>query len=212
MGAIRGASCEELLAPFYTPLPGLWEKHALEPEIAEIAAGSFRRKQPPAIRGTGYCVDALEAALWAFRSSHDFRTGALLAVNLGDDADTTGATYGQIAGAYYGESQIPKEWRGKLALRPTIDRYAEMLFQLSLGAGAELSEARKKNAREMMGRALAEHGSPAAAIAAINRSHEKAMAEEGVMAYYMSGSMGARAAEEEARMLLRVELGLGFVE
>ena len=61
--------------------------------------GSFKRKEPPDIKGTGYAVESLEAALWAFRKGKDFREGALLAVNLGDDADTTGAVYGQIAGA-----------------------------------------------------------------------------------------------------------------
>ncbi len=38
-----------------------------------------------------------------------------MAVNLGDDADTNGAVYGQIAGAYYGEKEIPVDWRNKLA-------------------------------------------------------------------------------------------------
>jgi ADP-ribosyl-[dinitrogen reductase] hydrolase len=31
-----------------------------------------------------------------------------MAVNLGDDADTTGAVYGQLAGAFYGEKAIPE--------------------------------------------------------------------------------------------------------
>jgi ADP-ribosyl-[dinitrogen reductase] hydrolase len=84
-------------------------------------------KQPPQVRGTGYCVDALEAALWAFHHSTDFRSGALLAINLGDDADTTGAIYGQLAGAYYGESGIPQEWRDRLALRDTLDHFADRL-------------------------------------------------------------------------------------
>jgi ADP-ribosyl-[dinitrogen reductase] hydrolase len=135
VGAVRGATRDELLAPHYEPWPGCWDEHPLAPEIAAIAAGSFHTKQPPAIRGTGYCVDALEAALWAFASSPDFRSGALLAVNLGDDADTTGAIYGQLAGAFYGESGIPLEWRRKLALKATLDRYAEFLFQLSVSSG-----------------------------------------------------------------------------
>jgi ADP-ribosyl-[dinitrogen reductase] hydrolase len=80
VGAVRGASRDELLAPTYEPWPGCWDEHPLVPEIAAIAAGSFRTKQPAAIRGTGYCVDALEAALWAFASSTDFQSGALLAV------------------------------------------------------------------------------------------------------------------------------------
>jgi hypothetical protein len=64
-------------------------------------------------------VGSLEAALWAFARGGSFREGALLAVNLGDDADTTGAVYGQLAGAHYGVEGIPEEWRGKLALRAT---------------------------------------------------------------------------------------------
>jgi ADP-ribosyl-[dinitrogen reductase] hydrolase len=72
-------------------------------------------------------VRSLEAALWAFDSSDGFREGALLAVNLGDDADTTGAVYGQVAGALYGEDLIPAEWREQLALRETIERLADAL-------------------------------------------------------------------------------------
>ncbi|MDP2644144.1 MAG: ADP-ribosylglycohydrolase family protein [Desulfobacterales bacterium] len=75
---------------------------ALCPEIDEIACGSFKRKEPPQIVGSGYVVKSLEAALWAFARSSSFREGCLFAVNLGDDADTTGAIYGQLAGAFYG--------------------------------------------------------------------------------------------------------------
>jgi ADP-ribosyl-[dinitrogen reductase] hydrolase len=80
------------------------------PEIRAIADGSFREKEPPAIRGSGYVVESLEAALWAFHRGGDFRSGALLAVNLGNDADTTGAIFGQIAGACHGLDGIPREW------------------------------------------------------------------------------------------------------
>ncbi|MFV9507114.1 MAG: ADP-ribosylglycohydrolase family protein [Oscillochloridaceae bacterium umkhey_bin13] len=83
----------------------------LAPAVAAVAAGSYQRKAPPAIKGTGYVVDALEAALWAFYTSTTFAEGAILAVNLGQDADTTGAIYGQIAGAFYGLPGIPAEWR-----------------------------------------------------------------------------------------------------
>ncbi len=212
VGAIRGATRAELLAPFYSPVPGLWEQSPLEPEVAAIAAGSFRNKQPPQIRGTGYCVDALEAALWAFHSSTDFRAGALLAVNLGDDADTTGAIYGQIAGAFYGESAIPEEWRTKLALSTAIDSYAETLFQLSLRLLPELSDERKKNAQDLVKSALDEFGSPVAALDEIMRMREAEKSEMGVMEFYMSGSMGAQAAEEEALMQLRVQHGLALAQ
>ena len=74
-----------------------------------------------------YVVDALEAALWAFHRSDGFREGALLAVNLGDDADTTGAIYGQIAGAHYGAEAIPATWRDKLTMAAEITSLADRL-------------------------------------------------------------------------------------
>src|SRR5262249_17822263 len=97
--------------------------------IAAIAAGSFKTKEPPEIKGTGYVVESLEAALWAFDRSRSFREGALLAVNLGNDADTTGAIYGQFAGAFYGAEQIPPEWRTKLVMHDFIVERADQLVQ-----------------------------------------------------------------------------------
>jgi ADP-ribosylglycohydrolase len=55
----------------------------LSPAIAEIANGSFRQKEPPAIIGSGFVVGSIEAALWVFQRSDSFREGALRAVNLG---------------------------------------------------------------------------------------------------------------------------------
>jgi ADP-ribosylglycohydrolase len=73
----------------------------------------------------------MEAALWAFYHSDSFKEGCLLAVNLGNDADTTGAVYGQLAGAFYGEQAIPESWRSKLAHRDLIESFAVRLFELS---------------------------------------------------------------------------------
>ena len=131
VGALQGRPKEELLSPGFCPVPGLWNVAPLASKIAAVAAGSFKQKNPPAIRGTGYVVECLEAALWAFHRSETFRDGALLAVNLGDDADTTGAVYGQLAGAYYGEGGIPEAWRLRVVLRETIGSLAETLFRMS---------------------------------------------------------------------------------
>jgi ADP-ribosyl-[dinitrogen reductase] hydrolase len=124
-GAVNGASKEDLLSPTYCPVPDHWTNQPLAPAIAEVAAGSFKRREPPEIKGSGYCVRSLEAALWAFNKTDSFREGCLLAVNLGDDADTTGAVYGQLAGAFYGENQIPGEWLSKLAMRTLIEKMAD---------------------------------------------------------------------------------------
>jgi len=128
VGAVNEISKDELLRARYAPETGLWDREPLCPEIDVIACGSFREKNPPEIKGSGYVVKSLEAALWAFYHGKDFREGCLLAVNLGDDADTTGAIYGQIAGAYYGIEGIPREWRERLAMNDVIMRLAEGLL------------------------------------------------------------------------------------
>ena len=103
LGAQKGT-----LEPDHRPAEGTWDASPLTGRIAAVAAGSFKHREPPEVRGTGYVVETLEAALWAFHRSTSFRKGALLAVNLGDDADTAGAIYGQVAGAYYGADGIPQ--------------------------------------------------------------------------------------------------------
>lgn len=108
---------------------GFWSHGPLHPEIEEVARGSYKRREPPEIRGAGYVVRTLEAALWALHRTSSFREGALLVVNLGDDADTTCAVYGQLAGAVYGEVGIPTEWRERVALRETIESLAGALHE-----------------------------------------------------------------------------------
>lgn len=122
VGALRGEARDVLLAPMYSPLGDGWTADPLAVEIAAVAAGSFREREPPVIRGAGHVVRSLEAALWAFARAEDFRHGALLAANLGEDADTTAAVYGQLAGAYFGADRIPAAWLDRLALRDEIER------------------------------------------------------------------------------------------
>jgi len=131
VGAVCGRIKSEVLSSHFFPgdKPDYWQKNPLDPKIAAIAAGSFKTKEPPEIKGTGYVVESLEAALWAFDRSRSFREGALLAVNLGNDADTTGAIYGQLAGAFYGAQQIPPEWRTKVVMHDFVVETADQLAQ-----------------------------------------------------------------------------------
>ncbi|MFU8816345.1 MAG: ADP-ribosylglycohydrolase family protein [Pseudomonadales bacterium] len=131
VGALSGASKEALLAPMFAPEPGVWDHAPLEPAIEEIALGSFLQREPPEIRGSGYVVQSLEAALWAFSRGDDFESCVLLAVNLGEDADTTGAICGQLAGAFYGASSIPPHWRERLVEAAMIEQLAAGLQALS---------------------------------------------------------------------------------
>jgi ADP-ribosyl-[dinitrogen reductase] hydrolase len=95
--------------------------------IRAIIDGSYVEKNPADLRATGYVVHTLEAALWSFASTTNFRDAVLAAVNLGDDADTTGAVCGQIAGAFYGASGIPERWLALLAKRELITDLATRL-------------------------------------------------------------------------------------
>ena len=131
VGAVQGASKEELLSDHYSPVPGYWKAHPLCAEIDAIASGSFREKEPPGIKGSGYVVESLEAALWAFHHGNSFKEGCLLAVNLGDDADTTGAVYGQLAGAFFGIEGIPEAWRTRVVMQVKILAFADALHALA---------------------------------------------------------------------------------
>jgi len=103
-----------IASDLYAPDGVDWAAHPVAPKIRAIAKGSYKGRPASSIQATGYVVHTLEAALWAFHESWSFEEGALLAVNLGEDADTTGAVFGQLAGAFYGASAIPLEWRRKL--------------------------------------------------------------------------------------------------
>src|SRR5512142_1221636 len=94
-----------------------------------IANGEYRNKAIEEIRGSGYVVESLEAALWCFLRTDTFEAAILKAANLGDDADTTAAICGQVAGAFYGQSGIPKKWLDRLAMRQEITTLADGLFE-----------------------------------------------------------------------------------
>jgi ADP-ribosylglycohydrolase len=121
-GLLHGLDRDEVLRPNWEPLSALRASKLLHPAIDEVAMGSFREREPPHIVGSGYVVRSLEAALWAFHDADDFREAVLRAVNLGNDSDTTGAVCGQFAGAYWGESGIPEEWRAELARPEMIEK------------------------------------------------------------------------------------------
>lgn len=95
--------------------------------IQSIAGGAYQNKGINDIRGTGYVVESLEAALWCFWTTETYEQAILAATNLGDDADTTAAICGQVAGAYYGESGIPPHWLKHLTMREEITELADQL-------------------------------------------------------------------------------------
>ena len=122
--ALNGYSKDEITAACE---PGVLNSAA----ILDIANGCYRNKSEVDIEGTGYVVRSLEAALWSFWSTSSFEEAILRAVNLGNDADTTAAICGQVAGAFYGESSIPTGWLEKLAMLDEIRDLATGLLLAS---------------------------------------------------------------------------------
>jgi ADP-ribosyl-[dinitrogen reductase] hydrolase len=99
------------------------------PNVQGIARGDYRTKVDADIRGSGYVIHSLEAALWCFWHTSDFQSAVLRAANLGDDADTTAAVCGQVAGAFYGEAGIPAHWLERVFMRNMIADLADRLLQ-----------------------------------------------------------------------------------
>ncbi|MBI2709359.1 MAG: ADP-ribosylglycohydrolase family protein [Actinobacteria bacterium] len=128
---ITGTPFEDVAAPTF------WRWGELHAEVDAIATGSWRDMTPPRIKGTGYCIDALEAAVWAVAGAADFRDAVLRAANLGDDADTTAAIAGQLAGARWGAAAIPAPWREKLA---GADRIVSLARGLYAAGGGDVDD------------------------------------------------------------------------
>ena len=126
--ALAGGPKDAVLAAGRDPALQWHGDRPLAPAIAEIASGAWFGRGAHQVRGSGYVVQSLEAALWCFAGTDSYREAILLAANLGDDADTTAAIVGQIAGAFYGVEGIPPEWLAKLALREQIEEMAEALW------------------------------------------------------------------------------------
>lgn len=127
---IQGQEFEAVVAPEF------WQWGPLHPTVEEVIHGSWAQKEPPEIRGTGYVIEALEAAMWAVARSTNFRDAVLAAANLGDDADTTAAIAGQLAGARWGVSEVPAAWREKISFSERIHAIAGQLFDHAIGESA----------------------------------------------------------------------------
>lgn len=96
-------------------------------KVIDSITGSFEKNRDE-IKSDGFVIHTLEASLWSFLNTDSFKQAVLLAANLGDDADTTAAVTGQLAGAYYGFSSIPEKWLNKLADYSLLKDIAEKLY------------------------------------------------------------------------------------
>lgn len=128
VGALRGVKKSKLLDDCYDVSGSYFSTFPLCKQIADIAYGGYKDKTESDLPASGYVVDTLEAALWAFFITDSFEEGLIAVVGLGGDTDTTGAVYGQIAGAYYGLPSIRSQWREAIIQLEMIENYAEQLY------------------------------------------------------------------------------------
>lgn len=82
------------------------------------------------VNNSGWAISTLQAALWAFETTSTFEEGLIQAVNLGGDADSIGAVFGQIGGAYYGYDAIPSRWLDKITNFEEVNSLIEKLIDL----------------------------------------------------------------------------------
>ena len=118
--ALRGESKEQIL--FSEP-----SQDFSQTTIHLLAEGHYRAYAREDLRGSGYVIRSLEAALWCFWTTDSFEQSILTAANLGEDADTTAAVCGQLAGAHYGEIGIPSKWLSTLTQVEQIRLVADNL-------------------------------------------------------------------------------------
>ena len=133
VAALHGEHKDDLLSSQFLRKHQDWfAGEKLTESIMEIANGSYKNKPrgyDDGIRGKGFVGASLEAALWVFyNDDNSFERGALAAVNLGDDTDTTAAIYGQLAGAYYGFPALPSRWSRQVYAEPLIRSLSEWLL------------------------------------------------------------------------------------
>ncbi len=95
--------------------------------LRDLAA--FAQVPAAQIRGSGYVVDTLEAAVWSLITTESFRETLLKAVNLGEDTDTVGAIAGGPAALYYGYEAIPSDWISELKRKEWIEKLCEKAEQ-----------------------------------------------------------------------------------
>ena len=121
-GAVQGSAKDKLLADV---LPKIAEP-AVRDALAQVEGLPVGK-----VRASGYAVHSVQAAFWSFLGTDSFEEAVVTAVNLGEDADTTGAVCGALAGAYYGLAAIPERWVKVLRDREEIVGLADGILKLS---------------------------------------------------------------------------------
>ena len=124
VGLLNGMSRSEAVERAYDACDGA--SQALKDRIGSAMQPTCE------VAPTGYVLDTLEVAVWAFLHTQTFEDAVITAVNRGADADTVGAVVGALAGARYGLTNIPSRWLLSLKEHPFLLDYADRLYALAM--------------------------------------------------------------------------------
>lgn len=113
----------------------VWELKRIADELA--AAHREFAYEPYDGRASGYVAETLATAFHFLFKTRNFESCLVGVVNRGQDADTTGAIAGLLAGALYGYEGLPRKWLGRLEgkVREELNLMAEELLQIGAGTG-----------------------------------------------------------------------------
>lgn len=113
--ALRGESKERIFAAACKEAETL--SAVLQEKLKQVPLLSWEQ-----VPTSGFCVETLCAALWAFLKYDSLENSLVAVINRGDDSDSCGAVAGALCGAYYGAAKIPLRWLEKLEFREEIEK------------------------------------------------------------------------------------------
>ena len=120
--------CSKRVRETVDKLAKIFDEHMAGKRTSAVSAYKTRNE----VNNSGWAVSTLEAALWAFNTTNNFRDALVAAVNLGGDSDSIGAVCGQIAGSYYGHSAIPRKWVESVKDWQKVDALIEAFLNIAL--------------------------------------------------------------------------------
>lgn len=99
-------------------------------EVRETVLDAAGRRRDE-VRAGGFVLETIGASFWSLLNASSAREAVEMAVALGDDADSTGAVTGALAGAAYGASSLPETWVATVQFRDRLESEAMRLLDFS---------------------------------------------------------------------------------
>ena len=96
-------------------------------KFTSLLKENISKKDVESIPSSGYVMNTLQASMYCFLNTDNYKDATLMAVNLGNDSDTTGAVTGGLAGLYYGFESIPEKWRNEVKRSNDIKNLCDRL-------------------------------------------------------------------------------------